>query len=381
MTARPDCDKGFVLFGHSDWSVSWMQFHRQLLVELAALGWNVLWVGSYISGRRDGWFSWLKTAPLGELIREGQCRQFRPWTLPGYRLDHFVPLWSAVQLPALRAVYRQLGFRRPAVMVMAPSELPLVRMSPHGPSLYWTGDEVIMPGEPALLQYVDRILAVSELCYQRHQPQYEDKLVRFSTGVPFRLYNSALSSDYVPPDLRGIARPIIGYAGSVTAGRVELQVFPEQARRHPGLSFVVVGPMDAEARAFFERFRAPNLHVLGPKPYSEVPHYIKSFDVGLVPYQLTPFNLAANPLKLYEYMALGKPVVSSPLPAALALGDAVWIAADADELAHYIGVALADREASRVEQRIEIALAHGTERLARKLATLVDGLADRSALR
>lgn len=351
-----------------------MQFHRQLLLELAALGWNVLWVGSYVSGRRDGWAAWLKAAPRGELTRDGPCWQLRPWTLPANQFDRFVPLWSAVQRPALQAVYRQLGLRRPAAMVWAPSELPLLRMLPHGPSLYWTGDEVTMPGEPALLRHVDRVLTISEAAYQRHRARHAQKLVRFSTGVPFRLYNSALSSDYLPADVRDLQRPIIGYAGSVMASRLDLGVFPEQARRHPELSFVVVGPMDAPAQAFFERVRAPNLHVLGPKPYSEVPHYIKSFDVGLIPYQLTPFNLAANPLKLYEYMALEKPVVSTALPSAQEHGDAVWIANDADELSRALRSALADRDASRVEQRLEIARAHGTEPLARRLAAIVEGL-------
>lgn len=355
-----------------------MQFHRQLMLELAALGWTVLWVGSHISGRRDGWGAWLRTALYGELTQDGPCWQFRPWTLPVNRLDHILPLWSAVQRPALRAVYRRLGFHRPAVMLVAPSELPLARMLPHGPSLYWTGDEVTMPGEPAVVRYVDRILAISDPAFLRQPTRYADKLMRFSTGVPFRLYNGALSSSYVPQDLRGVARPIVGYAGSVTASRVDLQVFPEQARRHPGVSFVVIGPMDAEAQAFFARMRAPNLHVLGAKPYSEVPHYIKCFDVGLIPYLLTTFNLAANPLKLYEYLALGKPVVSSSIPAVRAFGDAVWFAEGADELARAIVDALADREPSRVEQRLAIARAHDTEHLARELANLVDQLADRS---
>jgi glycosyltransferase involved in cell wall biosynthesis len=364
-----------VLFGRFDWSVSWMQFHRRLMHELAALDWTVLWVGSYLSGRRDGWKHWL-TTPTGELMRDGACWHFRPWTLPFNRFDHVIPLWSAVQAPAVRAVFRRLGLDRPAVMLIAPSELPLLRMVPHGLSLYWTGDEVILPGEPALVRYVDRILAISDPAHDRHAT-HADKLLRFSTGVPFRLFHGALASPDVPPELRDVARPIVGYAGSVMASRVDLPVFPELARRLPQASVVVVGPMDDDARAFFERSPAspPNLHVLGSRPYEQVPHYIKCFDVGLIPYLRTTFNLAANPLKLYEYLALGKPVVSTPLPAVTACGDAVFIAEDADGFAGAIAAALADRAASRIEQRLAIARAHDTERLARELAAIVEGAA------
>jgi glycosyltransferase involved in cell wall biosynthesis len=373
----PDVRAGarqLVFFGYFDWDVSWMQFHRELMHELAALGWHVLWVGPPLSIRRDGWITWCRHAFGGELTEDGHCRQFRPWTLPGRRFDRVVPLWSAIQILSLRKVMNRLGLRRPAVMLIAPPELALARGVPHGASLYWIADEVTLPGEAALVEWVDRILVVSDPSWERHADRHAHKMLRFTNGVPFRRYGDALASSYVPADLRGLRRPIVGYVGSVSATRVDLDVFPEQARRFPGLSVVVVGAMDEAAQAYFDAVRLPNLHVLGPRPYAEMPHYVKYFDVALIPYRLTAFNLACNPLKLYEYLALGKAVVSTPLPAVRAFGEDVWIAATADDTTRAIAAALADNAPERVARRIAIAREHDTERLARELAAVVEAL-------
>jgi glycosyltransferase involved in cell wall biosynthesis len=71
---------------------------------------------------------------------------------------------------------------------------------------------------------------------------------------------------------------------------------------------------------------APNVHVLGPRPYAELPAYVQSFDVGIIPYVENDWTRAVDPLKLLEYLAAGIPVVASPLPEVEKYRDVVRIA-------------------------------------------------------
>jgi glycosyltransferase involved in cell wall biosynthesis len=72
---------------------------------------------------------------------------------------------------------------------------------------------------------------------------------------------------------------------------------------------------------------APNIHVLDRRPYAALPGYLAALDCALIPFRATPLTAAVSPIKLYEYLAAGLPVVSTPIPAATALGREVAVGA------------------------------------------------------
>src|SRR5262249_22459278 len=93
-------------------------------------------------------------------------------------------------------------------------------------------------------------------------------------------------------------------------------------------SLVFVGP----PRQIQDRFDGqPNIHVLGPRPYADLPRYIHAFDVCMIPANRQPAALASNPGKLYQYLASGKPIVSTNLPEIAPYRDVIAIAGDAEE--------------------------------------------------
>jgi len=97
------------------------------------------------------------------------------------------------------------------------------------------------------------------------------------------------------------------------------------------------------------------VHWLGRKTYAELPRYVRGFDVGLIPFTVTPLTLAASPTKLFEYLASGLPVVSTPLPEAQRFGDVVAIA-EPMEFEDAVSRALVGARDSRLRAR-RIALA------------------------
>src|SRR5262245_60717868 len=128
-------------------------------------------------------------------------------------------------------------------------------------------------------------------------------------------FKRAASNDVpVPPDIAKIARPRFGFVGHIHYW-IDLKLIRFLAQRRPDWSFVLIGPTHPMAGAQ-ELKGVPNVHFIGQKPRGEIPAYMKAMDCCLNPY--IPGELAehVSPLKLYEYLAAGKPVVSSEMPEA-----------------------------------------------------------------
>ncbi len=118
-----------------------------------------------------------------------------------------------------------------------------------------------------------------------------------------------------PHEALGIGRPRIGFLGLVTP-REDWEMVRAAAAKTPDWHWVVVGPQqDVEPRG------PANLHWIGAVDYADVPDWTRNWDAGMVPLALSDFNVRAWPLKFYEYLASGLPVVSTPIPVASAIGE------------------------------------------------------------
>lgn len=122
------------------------------------------------------------------------------------------------------------------------------------------------------------------------------------------------AGDKIPVDMEPLlasGRPIVGFYGAI-APWLDYALIDYAAQQCPDLSFVLIGP-DHEGGAGCVTPR-PNLHWLGPKAYSVLPAYASRFDVATIPFQMNDITRAVSPVKLFEYMALGRPIVSTAIP-------------------------------------------------------------------
>jgi glycosyltransferase involved in cell wall biosynthesis len=127
-------------------------------------------------------------------------------------------------------------------------------------------------------------------------------------GVPVEYFEQ--HSTPRPEDLRDLKGPIAGFIGGIEHW-VNLDWVIAAAEAMPGMHFVLVG----DVRVDLTRWRIPhNVRFLGYRPYCDIPRYVATFDVGLIPFQMNHLTEAVNPIKILEYFALGKPVVSSHMP-------------------------------------------------------------------
>jgi glycosyltransferase involved in cell wall biosynthesis len=181
----------------------------------------------------------------------------------------------------------------------------------------------------------------------------------------------------VPPDIRDLPRPVVGYVGGLHQW-VDQRLVCELADAMPDASLALIGPLQTDVSALQHK---RNVHLLGPRPHAQLPRYIKGFDVGLVPYRLSDYTAHVYPTKLNEYLAMGIPVVTTQLPEVLRFrarhGDVVTIAGEPERFVTAVKEAV--RHASDgVERRLQVARANSwSARIAEMSALMESALARR----
>jgi GT2 family glycosyltransferase len=141
---------------------------------------------------------------------------------------------------------------------------------------------------------------------------------------------------------------IIGYYGAI-AEWLDLDLVVALAQQHPECSVVMIGADTANAKYRFETL--PNVTFMGEVPYRELPHYLHSFDVCLLPFKVGPLTLATNPVKVYEYLSAGKAVVATDLPEMAQFDGLVYVAAKQRQFVETVNLILAAPESRDLIQR------------------------------
>jgi hypothetical protein len=138
-----------------------------------------------------------------------------------------------------------------------------------------------------------------------------DNVHTFGCGVDYEHFAKAADANTaIPPDIDFMKRPVLGWFGVVDE-RVDYGMVGEMARMRPGWSFAMVGPVVKVDPNTLPH--APNLFWLGGRDYQQLPHYCRAFDVNMMCFAINAATQYINPTKGLEYMATGKPIVSTPV--------------------------------------------------------------------
>lgn len=168
----------------------------------------------------------------------------------------------------------------------------------------------------ALVRSAHRVLATSEDLYQEVTRDRPDSLY-CPNGVDYEHFAFCRSRTATPPDRlsrRDITdgKPIIGYYGAI-ARWFDYQLLRNVAARRRDLRFLLIGVEWDKTLSRSRLLSEPNVTYIGPVSYSELPDYLSLFHVAMIPFVLSDLTHATSPLKLFEYMAGGKPVVVTPM--------------------------------------------------------------------
>ena len=267
---------------------------------------------------------------------------FSPLVIPfhGSRAARWMNRWMLAW--SLRRACRKLSFHEPITWSFVPSSGDVAGSLGERLVVYHCVDEysqftgtdktAILDMERRLMEKSDLVIVSSSRLYETKRP-YNPNTFLVTHGVDVAHFrNACLPATATPQDCPQLQHPVIGFFGLI-ADWVDLDIIRYLAASRPDWSFVLIGEVQTDISVLREM---PNVHLLGRRSYQTLPAYAKMFDVAILPFVVNELTLAANPLKLREYLAAGLPVVATPLPEVVKLNGLVRTARTQEEFLNQI---------------------------------------------
>lgn len=282
---------------------------------------------------------------------------YSPLTLPIHHLAWGRTLHKKMLEYQLRFVVRKLGMKNPIVWVACPAACDIALDMKKTRLIYQRTDrfeeypnvsvETIREYDRSLKAHADLTVFVSSTLYGEESGQCR-KAMYLDHGVDYDMFASVSGNNGHPKEMRGISKPIVGFFGDIEDHLLDAELIEKVVDLLPHVSFVFVGKRLGDWSKLDSR---ANVWFLGQKPYEQIPHYGKWFDVAVMPWKQNRWIEACNPIKLKEYLALGKPVVSTPFTELQKYLDVVYQVRTAEEFAQSIELALAEDGPERIAAR------------------------------
>jgi len=265
-----------------------------------------------------------------------------PLALPAFQMSLMINAANNVMMRrVLRRWMRRLGFERPVLWTYNPYSDGLVGRLGECCAVYECVDEftashglvrpkVVGELERRVLAAVDWVIVTHQNLLRSKEP-YARRIELIPNAAEVSHFGQAAeASTPLAADIEGLPRPVVGLIGTLQYW-IDFDLIRYLAERRPHWSFVLIGPRGRLARTDkVEGLR--NVHLLGRRPYADLPSYVKGFDACLNPYVIDGTSENCSPLKLYEYLASGKPVVSVDMPEARRFEEHVGIGTTYEEV-------------------------------------------------
>ncbi len=258
---------------------------------------------------------------------EGRLKTIRPLKPLPRRAG---PLADAALHVQLRGAARLLGFDRPVLWLNDVTYAPLIAAT-GWPAVYDVTDDWLLA--PVALRERERLRRLDELALREAaevvvcSPALADSR---GAARPVTLIPNAVDVEHFrrprerPEDLP--SAPVAVYVGTLHESRLDVELVAELAREVEPLSIALVGPDSLSARSRTSLAALPSVHLLGPRPYEDVPGYLQHADVLVVPHRVDEFTESLDPIKAYECLAVARPTVATPVAGFRELGAAVTLA-------------------------------------------------------
>ena len=264
---------------------------------------------------------------------------------------------------SLQGLIKRLGIRTPIIWVGTPSTsvLEAIRGLDSKLLVYDCHDNFpffhknpyhIVEAEQWLASQAQVVFATAAELYDRMKLVNPRTYLIPNAADYDHFAHSGIRNTKPPHDIVQLRKPIVGYMGEI-AQWFDLDLVYNVAIQHPDWNIVLIGPVHVTSA--HRLFRLPNVHRLGHREYAELPAYVNQFDVCILPFKINALTSAVNPVKLYEYLAAGKPVVSTPLPEVLPFRSVVEIATH-ESFPRAIESALEQNDEAKVRERRQVAM-------------------------
>jgi glycosyltransferase involved in cell wall biosynthesis len=326
--------RDILCFSH-DWTGD--PLSKTHLMRVLAKDNRILWINAIANrmptaSSKDVSRIWKKLKAFTEPVREVESNIFvlNPLAFPSYGNKSILKINQRFLARQVKKAMRKLGFKDAVNMVFNPAAGMIAGRLGESELIYYCVDEytAFTGASPGLKEIEDDLFRSADLVVVSAERLFESKkhlnanthIIRH--GTDWRHFRTAIDGDLaIPGDIADLPRPIIGFHG-LLADWVDYELIKKTAEHFSRGSVVLIGKIAVDAEQKIKMLNdVPNIHFLCRKPYAELPAYCKGFNVAVNPFEINELTLAANPLKVREYLAAGLPVVSTDIPEVRVLED------------------------------------------------------------
>lgn len=373
-----------ICIGPVDWEPVWNRA-QQLMWRLPRTN-RILYIEppvTLLSAFKDRslWFKWRLWLKGARKITENIYLYSPPVVLPFGNIYPWVNRLNQRWLLLFAGkIARRLGFKRPVVWTYLPNSLTLARglkprwlvydcVDEHAEFTGLINREAVLSMERELLQASDIVFTTAGALYEGKKP-FARNIHLVPNAADVDNFSRADREDTpVPPEIARLPHPVLGFIG-VIHHWIDLDLIEYVASRRPHWSVAMIGPVGAGVSV--DRLAAlSNVHFFGHKDKEELPGYMKAFDVCLNTFKKNELTDRVNPLKLYEYLASGRPVVSVDMPGVMEFKEIIEIAGDYEGFLAAVERALATESAGRKRRRLEAAAGNSWENRVKEMLGLI----------
>jgi glycosyltransferase involved in cell wall biosynthesis len=267
----------------------------------------------------------------------------------------------------IRRACRRIGIDRPLLWLNPYYAIHLLGRMGECAVVYDVGDDwtsfkqqpwflrLIKQEDDELTGRADVVIVVSERLFEMKRTLAK-RLHHIPNGVYVEQYAKIADRTVAAHEItRDWPKPVLGYTGTIHPDRVDLALVEQLAQRMPQATVALVGPVQLDEPNRRRLEAIPNIKLPGPVPFEQVPSVMAGFDVCIVPHRVTDFTESLSPLKLYEYLASGLPIVSTPVSGFRDCGELVHLASDAETFATAVTAALVEPVGFRDRRRAVVA--------------------------
>jgi len=380
-------DRDIVCVGFADWDADLWTNQQHLMSRLAADN-RVLFVESL--GLRRPQLAGRDLRRIGRRLRRGIApprsvdglHVLAPLVLPLHDRPWARRLNAWLLRRQVGRATRRLGFRDPLLWSYVPQADALVDSLRPSQVVYHCVDDIaaqkgvagdaFRAAEARFVARAGLVLASAPQLAERMRGLGANVLDAPNVADTAR-FAQALEPGEVDPAVAALPRPRLVFTGAVVATKLDLAFLGDLAAARPDWSLVLVGPVGAgdPATDVSALGAAPNIHLLGPRRYGDLPAVLRGAEAGLIPYAINDLTRSVFPMKVYEYLSAGLPVVSTPLPALAGVAGITIVADPAAAERAVLELLAADTPAAR-RARSDAAQAHSWDARLEEIARAVE---------
>lgn len=321
--------KDIILFSTADWDNPFWTNKQHTANQLSVLGFNVLYVESL--GLRT---PQIKSRDLKRIKNRivkflKGTRQinthlwiYSPLVIPLHRFKFIRAINSLLIKFHLKFIMLKLGFSKPLVWTYNPMITDLLTALDYSKLIYHSVDDLsaspgidstlILNSEAQLLKKVDVVFCTSRKIEKHCKTLTNAPVHYFNNVVDFEHFSKALTNLSEPSDIASIPHPRLGFIGAISEYKVDFELIKNSALKNPNWHWVLIGKVGEgqPQTSIDELLKIKNIHFLGPRLYEELPRYMKYFDIATIPCPKNQYTESMFPMKFFEYMAAGKPIVA-----------------------------------------------------------------------